>query len=142
MAYACNRLPERYACRLVGQPCGTQRYTVIVPADKNALTRAIFGLATKCGRGYRRITQLFNNTGSSIGADRVSRIWYREGQKVPMKQVPRGRLCLNDGGTLRHRDIFFGRMPLFVVNAITGDCDGPLDFLDDRIRGNLTTQVV
>ena len=38
-------LSERHACRIVGQPRGTQRYTTIVRADEDALTQAIIALA-------------------------------------------------------------------------------------------------
>ncbi len=65
------QLSERHACRLVGQPRGTQRYSVIVRADEDALTHAIIGLASAYGRyGYRRITSLLN---SGSGAVRGSR---------------------------------------------------------------------
>jgi transposase InsO family protein len=97
-------LSERQACRLVGQPRGTQRYSVIVRADEDALTQAIIGLASQYGRyGYRRITSLLNEAGWSVGTDRVQRIWRREGLKVPRKQRPRGRLWLNDGSCIRLR---------------------------------------
>ena len=36
---------ERQACRIVGQHRGSQRYTTIVRADEDALTRAIVSLA-------------------------------------------------------------------------------------------------
>ena len=98
------RLSERHACRLLGQPRGTQRYTAILRADEDALTGAVIGLAAQYGRyGYRRITQLLNDTGWSVGTDRVSRIWRREGLKVPKKQRPRGRLWLNNGSCIRLR---------------------------------------
>jgi putative transposase len=98
------RLSERHACRLVGQPRGTQRYTAIVRADEDAVTRAIIGLAAQYGRyGYRRITRMLNDEGWSVGTDRVSRIWRREGLKVPKKQRPRGQLWLNDGSCMRLR---------------------------------------
>ena len=52
-------LPERQACRIVGQPRGTQRYVPTVRADEDALTRSIVTLASEYGRyGYRRITAL------------------------------------------------------------------------------------
>jgi putative transposase len=98
------RLSERHACRIVGQPRGTQRYSVIVRADEDALTRAILELAAQYGRyGYRRIAILLKNAGWSVGVDRVQRIWRREGLKVPKKQRPRGRLWLNDGSCIRLR---------------------------------------
>jgi len=40
-------LSERQACRIVGQPRGTQRYTAIVRADEDVLTRAIISLASQ-----------------------------------------------------------------------------------------------
>lgn len=98
------RLSERHACRIVGQPRGTQRYSVIVRADEDALTQAIIQLAAQYGRyGYRRITALLQEAGWSVGVDRVQRIWRREGLKVPRKQRPRGRLWLNDGSCIRLR---------------------------------------
>ena len=82
---------ERRACRLVGQPRGTQRYLPTQAADEDALTQAIIALAAEYGRyGYRRITALLNEAGWSVGKDRVQRIWRREGLKVPGKQKPGG----------------------------------------------------
>jgi putative transposase len=95
---------ERRACRLVGQPRGTQRYLPIQRNDEDELTKAIIGLASEYGRyGYRRITVLLNQAGWNVGKDRVQRIWRREGLKVPAKQKPRGRLWLNDGSCIRLR---------------------------------------
>lgn len=97
-------LSERRACRIVGQPRGTQRYIPTVRADEDALTRAIITLGSEYGRyGYRRITTLLNEAGWDVGKDRVSRIWRREGLKVPKKQRPRRRLWLNDGSCVRLR---------------------------------------
>jgi transposase InsO family protein len=97
-------LSERHACRIVGQPRGTQRYSVILRADEDALTQAIIALAAQYGRyGYRRITSLLQEAGWSVGVDRVLRIWRREGLKVPSKQRPRSRLWLNDGSCVRLR---------------------------------------
>ena len=89
---------------MVGQPRGTQRYTTIVRADEDALTRAIITLASEYGRyGYRRITALLNDAGWDVGTDRVQRIWRREGLRVPRKHKPRSRLWLNDGSCIRLR---------------------------------------
>ncbi len=99
-------LTERHACRIVGQPRGTQRYTTIVRADEDGLTGAIISLASQYGRyGYRRITSLLADAGWQVGCDRVQRIWRREGLKVPRKQKPRGRLWLNDGSCIRLRPL-------------------------------------
>jgi hypothetical protein len=98
------RLSERHACRLLGQWRGTQRYAAVFRRDEDALTRAIIALATKYGRyGYRRITALLRMAGGAVGKDRVQRIWWREGLKVPQRQKPRGRLWLNEGSCLRLR---------------------------------------
>jgi putative transposase len=97
-------LSERYACRLLGQWRGTQRYEVIYRTDEDALTKAIVALASEYGRyGYRRITIKLREAGWPVGKDRVQRIWRREGLKVPQKQRPRGRLWLNDGSCVRLR---------------------------------------
>jgi putative transposase len=97
-------LSERQACRIVEQPRGTQRYTAVVQADEDALTRAIVALASQYGRyGYRRITSLPVEAGWQVGCDRVQRIWRREGLKVPKKHRPWGRLWLNDGSCIRLR---------------------------------------
>ena len=48
---------QRLACRIAGQPRGTQRYHPIKRADEDALTQQILSLACQYGRyGYRRIT--------------------------------------------------------------------------------------
>jgi len=61
-------------------------------------------LAAQYGRyGYRRITEMLQRAGRSVGVDRVLRIWRREGLKVPSKQRPRMRLWLNDGSCIRLR---------------------------------------
>jgi putative transposase len=97
-------LSERHACRLVKQWRGTQRYQPIQRLDEDALTRTIITLASEYGRyGYRRITALLRIAGWHVGKDRVQRIWRREGLKIPKKQRPRRRLCLNDGSCVRLR---------------------------------------
>ena len=63
------------ACRIVGQPRGTQRYSLIVHADEDALNQAIIALASQYGRyGYWRITHLLKTAGWRVGSDRVQRI--------------------------------------------------------------------
>ena len=77
---------------------------MIVRADEDALTQAIIEMAAQYGRyGYRRITEMLQRAGWSVGVDRVLRIWRREGLKVPSKQRPRRRLWLNDGSCIRLR---------------------------------------
>ena len=97
-------LSERHACRIAGQPRGTQRYTTIVRADEDELTQAIIALTSQYVRyGYRRIKSLLDEAGWDVGCDRVQRIWRREWLKVPIKQRPRGGLWLNDGSCIRIR---------------------------------------
>ncbi len=75
-----------------------------VPADEDALTRAIIAVASEYGRyGYRRVTPLLQTAGWRVGKDRVQRIWRREGLRVPQKHRPRSRLWLNDGSCVRLR---------------------------------------
>ena len=81
-------LSERTACRIVGQPRGTQRYVPTLRPDEDELTRNIIYLASEYGRyGYRRVTALLNDGGIEVGKNRVqlpmklrfAAIWRREG---------------------------------------------------------------
>jgi len=99
-----HRVWQRWACRILSQPRGTQRYCPIKRPDDDALTERIVSLACQYGRyGYRRITAMLNRGGFPVGKDRVSRIWRREGLKVPPRHKPRARLWLNDGSCVRLR---------------------------------------
>ena len=54
-------VPERRACRVLGQHRSTQRKPPRRPRDEAALTATIIALATQYGRyGYRRITAILN----------------------------------------------------------------------------------
>jgi transposase InsO family protein len=97
-------VPERRACRVLGQHRSTQRKGLTTADDEAALTAAIVALATHYGRyGYRRITALLRDAGWVVNRKRVERIWRREGLKVPAKQPKRGRLWLADGSCVRLR---------------------------------------
>jgi putative transposase len=88
----------------LGQHRSTQRKIVRTREDEAALTADIIALAKTYGRyGYRRVTALLRNTGWTVNAKRVERIWRQEGLKVPQKQPKRGRLWLNDGSCVRLR---------------------------------------
>jgi transposase InsO family protein len=103
-ARAKYQVSERWACRVLGQCRGAQRYTPTPRVDEDALTAAIVALASHYGRyGYRRVTALLNQAGFKVGKDRVQRIWRRDGLKVAQKQRPRSRLWLNDGSCVRLR---------------------------------------
>jgi putative transposase len=97
-------VPERRACRVLGQHRSTQRKPPSAPDDEAALTADIIALATRYGRyGYRRITALLRQAGWRVNRKRVERLWRREGLKVPQKQPKKGRLWLGDGSCLRLR---------------------------------------
>jgi putative transposase len=97
-------VPERRACRVLGQHRSTQRKPPSPPDDEAGLTAAIIALATRYGRyGYRRITALLRHAGWQVNRKRVERIWRREGLKVPHKQPKKGRLWLHDGSCVRLR---------------------------------------
>jgi transposase InsO family protein len=98
---------ERRACRVIGQPRGTQRYRKRLLDDEILLTQRIIELATQYGRyGYRQVTALLKNEGWIVNHKRVERIWRKEGLKVPKKQPKRGRLWFNDGSIVRLRASF------------------------------------
>jgi transposase InsO family protein len=104
--HVCSSLhvSERRACRAIGQPWSTQKYTPLIKDDEEALRNAIITLARRYGRyGYRRITVLLGWDGFKVNHKRVERIWREEGLKVPKKQPKRGRLWLNDGSCIRLR---------------------------------------
>lgn len=98
---------ERRACRVIGQPRGTQRYAKRPLVDEAQLRERMIYLASRFGRyGYRRITALLQNEGWQVNHKRIERLWRLEGLKVPQKQPKRGRLWLNDSSTLRLRPEF------------------------------------
>lgn len=136
---------ERHACQLVHQPRGTQRYQSTQRNDEDALTRAITTLAERYGRyGYRRITIKLREAGWNVGKDRVERIWRREGLKVPQKQKPRGRLCLNDGSCVRLRPEHQNHVWSYdFVSAFTHDgrTVRMLNLIDEYTRQCLAIQV-
>jgi len=74
-------VPERRACRVLGQHRSTQRK---VPRRADVKT-------------------VLRREGWAVNAKRVERIWRREGLKVPAKQPKKGRLWLNDGSCVRLR---------------------------------------
>jgi putative transposase len=121
---------ERRACRVVGQPRGTQRYEKQQLADEAQLRERIIYLASRFGRyGYRRISALLQTEGWLVNHKRVARIWRQEGLKVPEKQPKRGRLWLKDGSTLRLR-------PEFAKHVWS------YDFMQDRTHDGKTFRIL
>ena len=99
-----DRVSERRACRVLGQPRPTQRRVRYVPSDEPRLVKRTVELASDYGRyGYRRVGALLEEEGFRVNHKRVERLWRREGLKVPQKQPKRKRLWLNDGSCIRLR---------------------------------------
>jgi hypothetical protein len=97
-------VPERRACRVLGQHRSTRRKPPSTPDDEAALTADTVALATRCGRyGHRRVAALPREAGRAANRKRVERVWRREGLKVPAKQPKKGRLWRNDGSRVRLR---------------------------------------
>jgi putative transposase len=97
-------VPERRACRVLGQHRSTQRRPPSRPDDEAALIADLVALAGRYGRyGYRRVTALLREAGWAVNRKRVERIWRQEGLKVPAKQPKKGRLWLHDGSCVRLR---------------------------------------
>ena len=64
-------LSDRYACRLLGQWRGTQRYQAIPRAGEDELTVAVMALASQHGRyGHKRIEALLRSSGWRVCRDR------------------------------------------------------------------------
>ncbi len=99
-----ERVSQRRACQVLGQPRSTQRRTPLVPEDEAALVERMVALAAEYGRyGYRRVAALLRAEGFAVNHKRVERLWRREGLKVPQRQPERGRLWLSDGSCVRLR---------------------------------------
>lgn len=59
-----ERVSERRACQVLGQPRATQRWAHVVPDDAPALRARSVALASEYGRfGYRRVTGLLVDEG-------------------------------------------------------------------------------
>jgi len=99
-----DKVSERRACRVLGQPRSTQRRKPSVPDDEPRLVNQMVKLATQYGRyGYRMVTGLLREDGWKVNHKRIARLWRREGLKVPQKQPKRRRLWLGDGSCVRLR---------------------------------------
>jgi len=97
---------ERRACKVVGQPRNTQRYSSR-PRKKSEdalIVKKMHELVRRCPRfGYRRIHALLVRVGFRINRKRVWRLWKQEGFKVPVKQVKKRRLGCSKNGIVRRR---------------------------------------
>jgi len=97
-------VPERRACRVLGQVRNPQRRKACVADDEPQLVKRIVWMASEYGRdGYRRITALLRAEAWCVNHKRVERIWRQGGLKVQAKQPKRRRLWLGDGSCIRLR---------------------------------------
>ena len=99
-----ERVSQRRACRVLGQPRSVQRREPWVADDEPRLVKRMVELASDYGRyGYRRVTAMLRAEGFWVNHKRVERLWRQEGLKVPQRQPKRKRLWLNDGSCVRLR---------------------------------------
>lgn len=109
MQHVCTELSvsERRACRILGVPRSTYRYSPIIVPDELLLVERLVALATQYGRyGYPKIRAMLQTEGWFVNKKRVERLWRREGLKVPQRQPKRKRLWLNDGSCIRLRPLY------------------------------------
>jgi transposase InsO family protein len=99
------KVSERRACKVIGQPRSSQRYTGIKMDKDKALLAEILKLSGKHPRyGYRRIWALLRREGHHVNKKRIHRLWRRAGLKVPAKQRKRRRLLgIGENGVSRKR---------------------------------------
>lgn len=100
-------VPERRACRAIGQLRSSYRYRPRLDPSQEQVRERIIALAKGYGRyGYRTVTDLLKREGWDVGKDRVYTIWRQEGLQVPPKQPQRARLWRADGSCLRLRPAY------------------------------------
>jgi putative transposase len=93
-----RRREGRRACRAVGQPRTTQRYTPERPAKDQALVTRLLDLAREHPRyGYRRAWAVLRGEGwgtahGPVNRKRVHRLWREAGLQVPQTVRKRRRL--------------------------------------------------
>ena len=85
-------MSERRACRVLGQPRGTQRYRSRRPADEAKLLAEMRRLARQRPRfGADRIHKLLLKRNWQVNHKRVHRLWKQEHMQVPRKQHKKHR---------------------------------------------------
>ena len=87
---------------MLGQSRRTQRYIPKPDPEEDNLTAEIRMLSLKHPRyGYRRITALLETLGLEGEPQAGTRIWRREGLKVPIRKVKKSRRWLENGRSTR-----------------------------------------
>jgi len=70
-----DKISERRACRVLGQPRSIQRRKPCVPDDEPRLVNQMVELATQYGRyGYRMVTELLREDGWKMNHKRIERL--------------------------------------------------------------------
>jgi putative transposase len=88
-----EKVSERRACRVLGQPRGTQRYVRHCGADEPKLLEEMRRIARRRPRfGSPRIHDALEKRGWKVNHKRVERLWREEGMQVPRKQQKRRRI--------------------------------------------------
>ena len=87
-------VPERRACRVLGQQRSTQRQPPKKATEEEGrLVARMLELVRKHPRhGYRRVWALLRREGWRVNRKRVYRLWRQQGLKVPRKQRKKRRL--------------------------------------------------
>ncbi len=95
---------ERRACRAIGQPRSTQRYTPRPNEFVKRIINVMHDLVRKFPRfGYRTITRLLRRMGFAVNPKRIYRLWTQEGFKVPRKRRKRRFQGSSEGGIVQLR---------------------------------------
>jgi len=86
-------LPQRRACRIVGQHRSTQRHTLTEPDPDQELRRWLRRFSKRHPRwGYRRAHAVVVREGHVVNRKKIQRLWREEGLRVPQKRRKRQRL--------------------------------------------------
>jgi putative transposase len=102
-------VPERWACRLVGQHRSTQRHRPVQPDRDRALREQLRAFSRAHPRwGYRRAHAQLHQQGWAVNRKAVQRLWREEGLRVPARRRKRQRLgtstCPADRLAAEHPD--------------------------------------
>ena len=95
---------ERRACKVIGQPRSTQRYSPRRPKDEERLVKRMTELAMENPRrGYRMVWARLRQEGWKVNRKRIYRLWRKEGLKVQRKTHKKRRLGNSRNGCKRLR---------------------------------------
>ena len=104
-------VPQRRACRVLGQPRSTQRQRPKAQEKERRLVQRLLELVRQHPRfGYRRIWARLRREGWRVNRKRVYRLWRQQGLKVPRKQRKRRRLGSSANSCARRRPEYKGHV--------------------------------